>query len=100
MVQWNTGKQRLTRILVLCTRYLKVSLHEGKPSPQELLQLLVPVPALVPAQFFTLPAPLHLSSRESEGLGLCYPPPQPPQPPASADNTNLGLDHSRYHAKT
>ena len=26
---------------------------------------------------------------------MCY----PPQPSASADNTNLGLDNSRYHAQ-
>ena len=31
-----------------------------------------------------------------EGLGMCY----PPQPSAWADNTNLGLENSRYHAKT
>ena len=30
-----------------------------------------------------------------QGLGLCY----PPQPLASADNTNLGFDNSRYHAQ-
>ena len=33
--------------------------------------------------------------RNYQGLGLCY----PPQPSASADNTNLGLDNSRYHAQ-
>ena len=37
-------------------------------------------------------------SRDSEnyqGFGLCY----PPQPSASADNTNLSLDNSCYHAQ-
>ena len=34
-------------------------------------------------------------SENYQGLGLCY----PPQPSASADNTNLGLDNSRYHAQ-
>ena len=30
-----------------------------------------------------------------QGLGLCY----LPQPSASADNTNLCLDNSQYHAQ-
>ena len=31
-----------------------------------------------------------------QGRGLCY----PPKPKAEVDNTNRGLDNSRYHAKT
>ena len=34
-------------------------------------------------------------SRNYQGLGLCC----PPQPSASADKTNLGLDNSRCHAQ-
>ena len=31
-----------------------------------------------------------------KGRGLCY----PPKPKSEGDNTNRGLDNSRYHAKT
>ena len=35
-------------------------------------------------------------SENYQGRGLCY----LPKPKAEADNTNRGLDNSRYHAKT